>query len=139
MPSLHFGYSLMIGLTIASIPLAPQHRRARSLTLPGLAPRIRLPSTRRALCLALGFLYPFTILVAIVATANHFILDAVAGSMVCGLGWWGNGILLNLVPLEDCLLCALRIHKPDPLVVEVAESGYDSEEEFRFGKGVLGY
>lgn len=53
------------------------------------------------------------ILVAIVATANHFILDAVAGAIVCGLGWWGNSVLLNLVPLEDYFLRLVRIHKPE--------------------------
>ena len=82
MPSLHFGYSLMIGLTIGSLPLAATHGR-RSLYLPLLG-RVRMPSTRRAICLLVGFLYPFTILVAIVSTANHFILDAVAGACVCG-------------------------------------------------------
>jgi hypothetical protein len=35
MPSLHFGYSLLIGLTIATIPLSPHHRRGWTLLLPG--------------------------------------------------------------------------------------------------------
>ncbi|KAK5047310.1 hypothetical protein LTR84_006832 [Exophiala bonariae] len=119
MPSLHFGYSLLVGLTIMTIPLAPEHRRSRSIHLPlfnnshpELAPRIRLPSTRRLLCLVLGFSYPFAILVAIVSTANHFILDAVAGALICAIGWKGNMILLNLLPLEDWFLWAVRIHKP---------------------------
>ncbi|RYP50049.1 hypothetical protein DL768_004335 [Monosporascus sp. mg162] len=111
MPSLHFGYSLLIGLTVALIPLAPQHRRSRTIALPLLG-RTRLPSTRRLLCLLIGFLYPFTIFIAIVATANHFILDAVAGACVCAAAWHGNSILLNLLPVEDYFLWCLRIHKP---------------------------
>lgn len=63
-------------------------------------------------CILLGFLYPFAILVAIVATANHFILDAVAGAVVCGIGWNANSVLLNLLPLEDYFLWCLRMHKP---------------------------
>ncbi|KAJ4516490.1 hypothetical protein HRR83_001824 [Exophiala dermatitidis] len=119
MPSLHFGYSLMIGVTIMTVPLAPEHRRTKSFLLPffnrphpELAPAIRLPNPRRLACLVIGFMYPFTILVAIVATANHFILDAVAGAAVCIIGWRINPILLNLLPLEDWFLWALRIHKP---------------------------
>jgi hypothetical protein len=136
MPSLHFGYALLIGVTIMRIPLSANHRRARSVQLPffnqshpDLAPRIRLPSSRRLLCLVIGFAYPFAILIAIVSlqpsyvqtkvltdeqvsTANHFILDAVAGSIVCLIGWRSNEILLNLLPLEDYFLWCVRIHKP---------------------------
>ncbi|KAH7370963.1 integral membrane protein [Pyrenochaeta sp. MPI-SDFR-AT-0127] len=112
MPSLHFGYSLLIGLTIMSIPLAPQHRQSRTIRLSNSL-RLRLPSPRRLLCLFLGIAYPTIILIAIVATANHFILDAVAGAMVCGLAWTGNRVLLNLLPLEDYFLWLVRIHKPE--------------------------
>ncbi|KIW80895.1 hypothetical protein Z517_03918 [Fonsecaea pedrosoi CBS 271.37] len=120
MPSLHFGYSLLIGVTIMTIPLGPENSQPWKIvhlpifnnSHPNLAPHIRLPSTRRMLCLAIGFLYPFSILMAIVATANHFILDAVAGSIVCCLGWKFNGVLLNLLVLEDWFLWCLRIHKP---------------------------
>lgn len=52
------------------------------------------------------------ILTAIVATANHFILDAVAGAVVCGISWHMNEIILNLCVLEDHFLWMLRIHKP---------------------------
>ncbi|CAG7981645.1 unnamed protein product [Penicillium nalgiovense] len=113
MPSLHFGYSLMIGLTLITIPL-PQHHRRTTRTRLTRALSLNIPSWRRLVCVILGFLYPFIILVAIVATANHFILDAVAGALVCALGWYFNGILLNLLPLEDYFLCLVRIHKPEP-------------------------
>lgn len=96
MPSLHFGYSLLIGLTIATIPMT------------GLRPT----SGKRIGIIALGLSYPALILTAIVSTANHFILDAVAGAMVCGIAWHANGILLNLCVVEDYFLWLLRIHKP---------------------------
>lgn len=127
MPSLHFGYSLLIGMTICSIPLAPQHRRSRTLALRlsrGKSLRLRLPSPRRLLCLMIGLAYPTMILLAIIATANHFVLDAVAGAIVCGLAWTGNRVLLNLLPLEDYFLLLVRIHKPERRVV-----GYDGEED----------
>ncbi|KAF2806434.1 uncharacterized protein BDZ99DRAFT_449179 [Mytilinidion resinicola] len=116
MPSLHFGYSLLIGLTIATIPLAPHHRRCRTLSYrigSRSTFRLRLFSRRRLMCLAIGIAYPLTILIAIIATANHFILDAVAGACVCGLAWTGNRMLLNLRPVEDWFLWCVRIHKPE--------------------------
>lgn len=143
MPSLHFGYSLMIGFTIMTIPLAPNYRYSLSLVLPGSAPAARslcLPSGRRLLCVILGFLYPVLILCAIVATANHFILDAVAGGFVCCLGWLGNRLLLNLLPVEDCFLWLLRLHKPE-IQVEAVDDGlstheHDDKEQFVTSQGV---
>lgn len=96
MPSLHFGYSLLIGLTIATFPITG----------------LRATSWKRVVIVLLGMSYPAIILAAIVATANHFVLDAVAGAMVCGIAWNANGILLNLLVLEDYFLWAVRIHKP---------------------------
>ncbi|MGV9786281.1 bifunctional glycosyltransferase 87/phosphatase PAP2 family protein [Streptomyces sp. NPDC003435] len=61
MPSLHFGWSLWCGLVIAL-----------------LAPRWWMK--------ALGLLHPLLTLTAIVATANHWVLDAVGGALVVGGG-----------------------------------------------------
>ncbi|KAK2758631.1 hypothetical protein FQN54_003321 [Arachnomyces sp. PD_36] len=129
MPSLHFGYSLMIGLTVMTIPLAP--RPQKLLTLPFFNHArenerscLTLPCRRRVACVILGVSYPLMILIAIVATANHFILDAAAGAVVCGLGWWGNSVLLNLVPLEDYFLRLVRIHKPERVELETYKPGY---------------
>ena len=61
MPSMHFGYALIIGLTVTHL------------------------SRRRAARLA-GALYPAFVLLAIVATGNHFLLDAVAGALVALVG-----------------------------------------------------
>ncbi|OAX85056.1 hypothetical protein ACJ72_00557 [Emergomyces africanus] len=119
MPSLHFGYSLMIGITIMTIPLSSQQHRSGSLlshlnfSLFGLASKIDRPSWQRITCISLGVTYPFMILIAIIATANHFILDALAGAIICAFGWWGNSVLLNLLPLEDYLFWILKTHKPE--------------------------
>ena len=128
MPSLHFGYSLLIGLTVALVPLSGEQRRRgfggravsiplAPLPLPFLRPRrlrltLRLPAPMRLACLLVGLAYPAVIFVAIVATANHFILDAVAGACVCPLAWAANRALLNLLPLEAYFLWCVRIHKP---------------------------
>ncbi|KAH6642072.1 integral membrane protein [Boeremia exigua] len=137
MPSLHFGYSLLVGLTIVFLPLAPQHQRGSVLSVrtpfAGKTMRLRLPSVRRLACLAVGVAYPAIILVAIVATANHFILDAVAGAMVCGLAWNGNRVLLNLLPLEDYFLWCVRIDKPERRAVLFE----DDDDERVVKKGVV--
>ncbi|KID91979.1 integral membrane protein [Metarhizium guizhouense ARSEF 977] len=96
MPSLHFGYSLLIGLTVATLPVSG----------------VRATSWKRLSVIGLGMAYPALILTAIVATANHFILDAVAGAVVCGIAWNTNGLLLNLCVIEDYFLWMVRIHKP---------------------------
>lgn len=127
MPSLHFGYSLLIGCTLASVPLAPQHSRSRTVCL-SKSIRFRVPSARRLACLLAGIAYPAIILVAIVATANHFLLDAVAGAGVCALAWMGNAVLLNLLPVEDWFLWVVRIHKPERRVVE-----FDGDEGWKGG------
>lgn len=57
MPSLHFAYAVFIALAVFMLA---NHRRARWA----------------------GFAYPAVVLVAIVATGNHFIVDAVAGGLV---------------------------------------------------------
>ncbi len=56
-PSMHFGYSFLIGFVV--IYLFKNYA-------------IKL----------LGFLYPLTVLVVIVATGNHFIIDAVLGGLI---------------------------------------------------------
>ncbi|WP_431312916.1 phosphatase PAP2 family protein [Streptomyces silvensis] len=62
MPSLHFGWSLWCGLTIAI-----------------LAPKWWMK--------ALGLLHPLFTVCAIVGTGNHWVLDAVGGAAVVGAGF----------------------------------------------------
>jgi hypothetical protein len=61
-PSLHFGYSLIVGVAIAQL------------------------ASRRSLRL-LGAAYPALMLLIIVATGNHFLFDAAAGGLVVVVGW----------------------------------------------------
>ncbi|MFB7258161.1 phosphatase PAP2 family protein [Streptomyces nojiriensis] len=71
MPSMHIGWSLWCGLTIFAVASAPWAR-------------------------ILGLLYPTATLVVIVATANHFWLDAVGGMLCLAFGytvsrsWYGS-------------------------------------------------
>ncbi|ARI54783.1 phosphatase PAP2 family protein [Streptomyces griseobrunneus] len=62
MPSLHFGWSLWCGVVIVI-----------------LAPKLWMK--------ALGLLHPLFTVAAIVATANHWVLDAVGGALVVSLGF----------------------------------------------------
>jgi hypothetical protein len=61
-PSLHFGYALLVGLTVASVA---RGRFARML----------------------GWIYPVVMLLVIVATGNHFFFDAFAGALAIGVGY----------------------------------------------------
>ncbi|OAR26468.1 hypothetical protein A8W25_08620 [Streptomyces sp. ERV7] len=62
MPSLHFGWSLWCGIVIAVV-----------------APKLWMK--------ALGLLHPLFTVCAIIATANHWVLDAVGGAAVVGAGF----------------------------------------------------
>ncbi len=66
-PSMHVGFALMIGIPLAKLA------RWRALTV-------------------FWALYPLLVTFVIVATANHFIADAVLGAMTAGVGalvaWW---------------------------------------------------
>lgn len=61
-PSLHFGYSLLVGVAIAAL-------------------------ARNTAVRAIGALYPVAMLFIIVATGNHFLFDAAAGAVVTVAGW----------------------------------------------------
>ncbi len=60
-PSMHAGYALLVGVGVAVL-------------------------ARRAWVRILALGYPALVVLTIVATANHFVLDAVAGGLVMGLG-----------------------------------------------------
>ena len=61
-PSLHFGYSLIVGVALAQLA------SYRWLRIVGAA-------------------YPAAMLLIIVGTGNHFIFDAAAGAVVVAAGW----------------------------------------------------
>jgi len=69
-PSLHFGYALIVGVALATL-------------------------ARRRWVRVVGALYPAFMLFDIVATANHFWFDAAAGGAVVVAGWWIARALLR--------------------------------------------
>ena len=67
-PSMHFGYALLIGTGVAVLA---RHRMAGMLAMA----------------------YPAVVFLTIVATANHFVFDAVAGGLVMALGVGGAALV----------------------------------------------
>ena len=61
-PSLHFGYALLVGVTLVAV-------------------------ARRRWVRVLGAVYPAVMLIVIVATGNHFFFDAAAGALTVGAGY----------------------------------------------------
>jgi len=61
-PSLHFGYALIVGATLVTL------------------------ASSRIVRIA-GVVYPFAMLIVIVATGNHFLFDAALGGIVVVAGW----------------------------------------------------
>ncbi|GKZ20959.1 hypothetical protein AbraIFM66950_007182 [Aspergillus brasiliensis] len=87
MPSLHFGNSMFIALCL--LKFSP-HWYLRAV-----AP-----------------IWPMLMGLTIVATANHFILDAVVGACVTLTAFRFNNVMLYLLPVERALFRLLRIEKP---------------------------
>ncbi|KAF5707635.1 hypothetical protein LB506_011145 [Fusarium annulatum] len=105
-PSLHFGYSFCIG-TVLLYHSGLFRRR--------LAPREkRMSKAWQVFFVALSILYPAFVLTIIVATANHYWLDALAATGVVLVAWLSNRMLLGLLPLEDLFLWCVKLEKPFP-------------------------
>ncbi|MFF3888094.1 phosphatase PAP2 family protein [Streptomyces sp. NPDC001914] len=75
MPSMHIGWALWCGLTLFALAKAPWAR-------------------------ILGVLYPVATLVVIVATANHFWLDAVGGLLCLAFGFLVTRLWYGVLPYE---------------------------------------
>lgn len=88
MPSLHFANSLFIGFCLL--------RFSPHVILRCIAP-----------------LWPMMMGLTIVATANHYILDAIVGSCVLVIAYRANRIMLLLLPLENFLFRLIRLEKPE--------------------------
>ncbi|GAA1228930.1 hypothetical protein GCM10009665_19250 [Kitasatospora nipponensis] len=83
MPSLHVGWALWCGLLIFRL-------------------------SRRRVVRLLGLLYPVIIAVVVMGTANHYLLDCVAGVAVTLLGLWGTGPTMRLGPWIGAKRAAAR-------------------------------
>ncbi|KAJ5655686.1 hypothetical protein N7507_007636, partial [Penicillium longicatenatum] len=87
MPSLHFGNSVLIAFCL--VMYSPH-----------------------CLLRCVATLWPVMTGVTVVATANHFILDAVVGVTVIILTFCFNEVMLILLPVERGFLRLLRLEKP---------------------------
>jgi membrane-associated phospholipid phosphatase len=85
MPSLHFGYALFIGIMLYTL-------------------------ARGSWIRYLGFVYTVVVLLAIVATGNHFIIDAVAGALVVLAAWV---FAVNVQPSEAPQPSAVTVRERD--------------------------
>lgn len=118
MPSLHFGTALF--LAVCTTRFAP-HRVLRVL-----AP-----------------LWPAAMLLTVLATANHFVCDAVVGALIPAVGWRVNRWVCAVgAPVEEVGLWVCRTEKPAPApwgwerrVVRGVEEGEDEEEAWKDGEG----
>lgn len=108
MPSMHFGYAFIIGVTL--IHHSQCFRSASSLH----ATEAKKSLFWRIFYVLLGVSYPVFILVVIVGTANHYYMDACMAFLVACLGYKCNKIFLIFLPLEDLLFWCLRLEKPIP-------------------------
>lgn len=106
MPSMHFGYSFAIGCTFVYHSGILRRRLE-----PGEAQKTRIG---QLLWVVAGLAYPALILVTIVATANHYFLDAVLATLYVCISFGANKIFYALIPLEDWLLWCLKADKPKP-------------------------
>ncbi|KAI9773579.1 MAG: hypothetical protein M1840_006853 [Geoglossum simile] len=106
MPSMHFGYSFCIGCTL--IYHSGVFRRNLHKN------EVRKSTFWKVFFVLLGLFYPTTILITIVATANHYWLDALVATSCACIAYLCNRVFLIFLPLEDLLLWALRVEKPAP-------------------------
>jgi hypothetical protein len=113
MPSLHFTYAFVIGCTFiyhSSILPAP-FGYTKSVQLK--AGWKRWPITK-LLWFTAGILYPLLVLTVIVATANHYFLDAVVAMCTVTLSLCINKVWFVLLPAEDWFAWLIRVEKPMP-------------------------
>jgi membrane-associated phospholipid phosphatase len=90
MPSLHVGWSLLVGITLASV--------------------VRRP-VLRALALAL----PAAMAFAVVATANHYVLDVMAGVLLVLAALWVSATWLSRLSTPAATLDRRAVDRPLPV------------------------
>ncbi|THV73169.1 hypothetical protein D6D02_03969 [Aureobasidium pullulans] len=117
MPSMHFGYAFCIGCTMiyhsGIFRRKLEHGEARKSW------------AWKVFYLSVGVGYPAMILTTIVATANHYFLDAWIATMFVLLAFMSNKVFYVFIPLEDWFLWVLRVELPVPSTGErFRELGY---------------
>ncbi|THW10834.1 hypothetical protein D6D25_07547 [Aureobasidium pullulans] len=126
MPSLHFTYAFVIGCTF--IYHSGIHWRSENKAL-------QQSTFGRCLWLLAGLCYPLLVLSVIVATANHYYLDAVVALFTTSLAFFINRIWMLLLPAEGMLLWVLRLKKPVPTTgqrVQGAKKVKEDESDYRY-------
>jgi hypothetical protein len=111
MPSLHFGLSVLIAWCL--FHWAP-HKAIRILAI----------------------FWPAAMLFTILATANHFLLDAFVGGLVPIVSWVISDLWLVLRPLEEWVYWVCRTEKPlaadiDPLWLQRLRKDGDTDHDER--------
>ena len=86
-PSMHIGFALLIGVTVARL-------------------------ARRRIVRIAGAVYPLFVLLVIVATGNHFFLDAAAGAAVAVLAAAGVAAARRLAAVATPIVAPLRRQRP---------------------------
>ncbi|KAJ5676243.1 hypothetical protein N7462_009140 [Penicillium macrosclerotiorum] len=107
MPSLHFTYAFVISCTL--LYHSEILRRIRGKP-------VRKSTFMQCVYVALAVAYSLLVLSVIVATANHYWLDAVMAMISVSFCFCFNRVLLLLLPLEYCFCWVLRLAKPAPNV-----------------------
>ncbi|KAH5741143.1 hypothetical protein HBI18_042790 [Parastagonospora nodorum] len=106
MPSMHFGYAFCIGMTVI------YHSGVFRRTLE--RGEVRKNAFWKIFYLCVGLGYPTFILVTIVATANHYFMDAMVATCFVFFSYLCNKVFYVFIPLEDMLLYIIRADKPVP-------------------------
>jgi len=89
MPSLHIGWALWCAVVVFCL-------------------------TRRWWIRTLAVLYPLCTLFVIVGTANHYVLDAVGGAVVVGIGFLAERLLSGRSPFGPLPAAPATAHVPSP-------------------------
>jgi hypothetical protein len=106
MPSMHFGYAFCIGCTLLYHSTIFRSNLERN--------EVRKNKFWKIFFVVLGFGYPALILTTIVATANHYYLDALVATCFVLLAFCFNKVFYVFIPLEDWFLWIIRAEKPIP-------------------------
>lgn len=122
MPSLHFTYAFVIGCTFfyhSGLLQLLQGQRA-----PG-----RQSTAKMVMFVLMGILYPLLVLTVIVATANHYFLDATVATISVTMAFLCNRIWCVLLPAEQLLCWVLRVKKPVPTTGQRYGTGEEEANE----------
>jgi len=128
MPSLHFTYAFVTGCTLiyhsSVLPYPFSYPKSVSGKLR------RWPGTR-ILFFLIGLAYPLLVLTVIVATANHYFLDACVAMCTVTISLCINRVWYVLLPAEDWFAWCIRVEKPRPTTGDRWCLGADEGERRR--------